>query len=220
MLFENERKEMCEVAEVAFNRNLTNAAGGNFSSKINDNFYLISPTLMSQQKFCRLKPEDILVIDKNRTIIEGNGGLTREINMHMAIYEEIPHAKAVLHAHPKESMVFACSGFPFPRITESTQKLGEIITLPFAPATSELLAKNVREYVKTRKQEVEKNPIAMLLNKHGVVVVDNKGIKAGLDILERVEYEAYVNIQTRILRLSEHMILDEKNNKNNYNLEE
>lgn len=219
MLFQKEREEMCEVCKFAFDRHLTNAAGGNFSARVAEDRFLISPTLMSQQKFCRLKPEDILVIDSERNILEGNGKLTREINLHMAVYEEVSGAKAILHAHPKETMVFAALGLELPHLTEASVKVGKVITLPFAPATSEKLAATVREYVKGRSEEVNNHPIAMLLRKHGIVVVDNKGIKPGFDMLERLEYEAYVNVQARIIKATENLDLSKMENLD-YNLDE
>ena len=73
MLYQKEREEMCEVVKAMFDRDLTNAAGGNLSERMNENHFIMTPTLMAQQKLCRLEPEDILVVDKELNIIEGRG---------------------------------------------------------------------------------------------------------------------------------------------------
>ncbi len=219
MLYQKEREEMCEVVKAMFDRDLTNAAGGNLSERMNKEHFIMTPTLMAQQQLCKLEPEDILVVDKELNVIEGRGKVTREINMHMAIYEVSDSVKTVIHAHPKEAMVFACLGLEIEHLCENTVKLGKVETLPFSTATTEELAKTVKDYMTKRKDELEKHPIAALLNKHGIILADKSGLKAAYDVLERIEYEAYVNIQAKLLRLTEHIDLSD-DRKLNYNMEE
>ena len=47
------RQEMVTTARLMFERRLTNAAGGNFAVRVDDNRILISPSLMSERKHCR-----------------------------------------------------------------------------------------------------------------------------------------------------------------------
>lgn len=194
MLYYEQRKDLCEVTKMMFDRFNTNAAGGNISVKVSDAHFIMTPTLMSQAKFCRLSPEDIIVIDKLGNIYDGNGKVTREFNMHMAVFDSITDAGAVVHAHPKESMVFASLGLDLPHLTEATRKLGEIKTLEFAPATSIELAEKVRVYMETRKDAL---PVATLLREHGILVVD-RTLRKAYDMLERIEYNAYVNIHAKL----------------------
>lgn len=197
MMFLSEREELCEVTRIMFDRNLTNAAGGNLSVRIDENYVLMTPTLMAQQKYCRLRPEEILVLDYDMNKIEGEGNITREGIMHLGILKELPLAKAVIHAHPKEAMVFACLGESMPLLYEATEKLGEIITLPYAPACSKELADIAIEYFKARKDELQSHGLVALLRKHGILVVDTN-LKKAYDILERVETNAYVNLQAKL----------------------
>ncbi|VVM34443.1 class II aldolase/adducin family protein [Terribacillus sp. AE2B 122] len=189
MLYRREREDLCKVVKIMFDRFETNAAGGNVSVRMSDDHIVMTPTLMAQEKFCDLKPYEILVVDMNEQKIEGEGNITREINMHMACYKQQPDIGCVLHAHPKESMVFATLGMELPNLTEATQKLGKIPTLPFAPATSKELAAIVKEHLSDCPDETL--PKAMLLNKHGILVVD-KTLRKAYDVLERIEYNAYV----------------------------
>ena len=219
MLYREEREIMCEVVKAMFDRDLTNAAGGNLSERMNKEHFIMTPTLMAQQKLCKLEPEDILVVDKDLNVIEGTGKVTREINMHMAIFEVSEDVRTVIHAHPKESMVFACLGLEIEHLCENTVKLGKVETLPFVPATTPELAAMVKEYMEKRKDEISKHPVAALLNKHGIILADKNGLKSAYDVLERIEYVAYVNIQAKLLRLAEHVNIND-NRKLNYNLEE
>ena len=44
------RVEMCKVAKMMWDKRLTNAAGGNFSVKVDENRILLSPSMMSEEK--------------------------------------------------------------------------------------------------------------------------------------------------------------------------
>lgn len=189
LLYKKEREDLCVIVKTLFDRYGTNAAGGNVSVRINKEHIIMTPTLMSQDYLCNLSPNQILVVDYEGRIIEGEGKTTREINMHMACYLQNSEIGCVLHGHAKELMVFATLGMSMPNLTESTQKLGEITCLPFAPACSPELADLVKTHLETFKEK--SYPKAMLLNKHGVLITESTLHKA-YDILERLEYNAYI----------------------------
>ncbi len=200
MLYLQERKNMCRIARSEFERFITNAAGGNFSMRVSDEHWIMTPTLSAQDKLNVLNPEDILVIDKDYNIIEGLGKVTREVNMHMAVYEEDPRINAVIHSHPKEMMVFATMGIDMPLITENVKKIGETMPcLDFAPATSQDLADVVRAHIK----EVVKTDMpplyGALLENHGSIVC-GKSLNIVNDMIERLETNAYVLVQREILK--------------------
>lgn len=213
MLYRKEREDLCKVVKTMFDRFETNAAGGNVSVRMNDKHIIMTPTLMSQEKFCDLKPYEILVVDMNERKVEGEGNITREINMHMACYRERSDIGCVLHAHPKESLVFATVGMNMPNLSEATQKLGEVPVLPFAPATSVELAGIVRNHV-VGFGESKSLPQAMLLNKHGILVLD-KTLHKAYDMLERIEYNAYIAVKALLFdALNIKKIQEEKLNYN------
>ncbi|MCB5952912.1 class II aldolase/adducin family protein [Enterococcus sp. BWT-B8] len=189
MLYQAEREDLCKITRNIYQRYGTNAAGGNISVRLNDEHIIMTPTLMSQNYLCDLSPYQILVVDMNETIIEGYGRLTREINMHMACYRENRKVGCVLHGHARESMVFASQGMDMPNLTEATQKFGQIPCLPFAPACSPELAEIVSSHVRSLGDDVLSK--VMLLNKHGVLVLEETLHKAN-DMLERLEYNAYI----------------------------
>ncbi|MFP7171368.1 class II aldolase/adducin family protein [Terribacillus halophilus] len=215
MLYRKEREDLCKVVKMMFDRYETNAAGGNVSVRMNGDHIIMTPTLMSQEKFCDLKPYEILVVDMNEQKVEGEGNITREINMHMACYKQCSDIGCVLHAHPKESMVFATLDMELPNLTEATQKLGQIPTLPFAPATSKELAAIVKDHLS--ELPAATLPKAMLLNKHGILVID-KTLRRAYDMLERIEYNAYV--ASKALLFEALNISKRSEEVHTYNLEE
>lgn len=205
MLYLEEKKKMCEIVKTMFDRFETNAAGGNLSLKINDEHIIMTPTLMSQNYLCNLSPFQILVVDSELNIIEGQGNLTREINMHMAIYKQNPDIKSVIHAHAKDSMLWASMGKNMPNITEATQKVGEIKCLDYRPATTPELAEEVRKYVESRGADI---PLAILLERHGALIAD-KSLEKAYDMVERLEYNADVAYKMLLLsRLGEDIKFD------------
>lgn len=187
MLYANERKELSDIVRKMFDRYETNTAGGNVSVRMNDEHIIMTPTHMSQKYHCDLSPYQILVVDMDENIVEGDGGITREINMHMACYKQNREIGCVLHGHALNSMVFATMGLNMPNLTESTQKFGEIPCLEFAPATSHELAEKVRIYMENHNKITN----AILLNSHGVLITDTDLTKA-YDNLGRLEYNAYI----------------------------
>lgn len=216
MLYRTEREDLCRIVKNMYERNGTNAAGGNVSVRLNDDHVIMTPTLMSQDHLCDLSPYQILVVDMEENIIEGAGNLTREINMHMACYRQNRKVGCVLHGHAKESMVFACQGMDMPNLSEATQKFGEIPCLPFAPACSPELAQIVSDHVAGLGEDVLSK--VMLLNKHGVLILEDSLHKAH-DMLERLEYNAYVAYKSMVFdKLGISPAVDEKAFA--YNLEE
>ena len=187
MLYFNERKKLAKFAKTLFDRKETNSAGGNISEKINEDHFIMTPTLMSENFHANLRPDQILVVDKNENIVEGDGELTREINMHMACYRTNPKIGAVLHAHALESMTFATIGIDMPNLTEATQKLGRIKCLPYKKGCSQELADQIGKEVKEDMQI----PKAYLINKHGILVVDST-LEKVFDQAERLEWNAKI----------------------------
>lgn len=217
MLYLLERQALCDVVASMFDRWLTNAAGGNVTAKVNDEHWIMSPTLMAQEKFCKLKPENILVVDKDLNIIEGDGGITRETNMHMAIYRADPRVRAIIHAHPKEQMPFATMGIEIPLITEAVKKMVSFPCLSYAPATTIELANIVKTYVEQLLKEERNLPYGAALREHGVIIADTS-LKKCYDMLERMETNAYTYVQCKLLELTGHTY--KSTDGHDYNLEE
>ncbi|GMG95614.1 class II aldolase/adducin family protein [Tepidimicrobium xylanilyticum] len=207
MLYQSERREMCKIVKSMYDRWLTNAAGGNLSWKVSDNHYIMTASGLSSKYLWDIDPENILVVDDNLNIIEGRGKVTREINMHMEIYKNDDKVKAVIHAHPKELMIYACMGIDMPIVSEALEFLGEKIPcLPYRPATTKELAELVGSWTSSFSKEFTEKELIMediyayaaLLCRHGVIVASDNLFSAN-EMLERLETNAYVHIHAAIL---------------------
>ncbi|MDR0921091.1 MAG: class II aldolase/adducin family protein [Lactobacillales bacterium] len=207
IMFEREREEMAKLVKLIFDRKNTNVAGGNFSFKALDEngkeYIIMTPTMMSEAYLGNLTPSQILVVEPHtRKIVAGEGKLTREINMHEAVYDTNKEIRAVLHAHAPESMFWATSGLDMPNLTEATQKVGYVPVLPFAPNCSEELAEIVSDYIVAHHLSV---PHELLLDSHGVLINTSgadgvEAIHKALAILDTMEWNAKIAQQQAVFQ--------------------
>lgn len=192
------REEMCVVAKNMWDRRLTNAAGGNFAVLVDDNRILVTPSLMSERKHCNLKESDLLLMDFEKNIIEGEGKLSREAEMHIDLLKNFDHIGASIHAHPFWCMAFVSQAKPIPNVTEATMGRGMVGCIPYTKAYTPQLAENVYKYYEERRELAERKPIGVILPLHGVVVT-GPDIYMAYSMLERIECDAYCNITKGIV---------------------
>ena len=187
------REEMVIVARLIWERRLTNAAGGNFAVRVDDNRILISPSLMAEKKHCILKPEDFLLIDYEQNILEGRGQLSREGLMHVLILQNFQEIGCTIHAHPFYCMPFIATGKPIPSLTEATMGRGDVGCIEWTKAYTPELSTNVYNYFEEKRELATKKPIGMIMPKHGVVV-SGPDIYMAYSMLERIECDAFCAI--------------------------
>jgi L-fuculose-phosphate aldolase len=187
------REEMVAVARSMWNRRLTNAAGGNFAVRVEDNRVLITPSRMSEEKHCALAPEDLLLIDFEQNILEGAGDLSRETDMHVALLRGFSGIGAVIHAHPFYCMAFVAQSKPIPSMIEATMERGEVGCIPYTKVFTPQLAENVTRYFEARRDEAKRHPVGVILPLHGLVV-SGAGLRQAYSMLECIECDAFCAI--------------------------
>lgn len=192
------RKEMCLVAKNMWERRLTNAAGGNFAVRVAPNRILITPSLMSERHHCVMAPEDLLLIDYDENILEGEGKLSRESDMHINLLRNFVNISATIHAHPFYCMPFVSQAKNIPNVTEATMGRGEVGCIPFTKAYTPQLAANVAQYFEDKRELAEQKPIAVILPLHGVVV-SGPDIYLAYSMLERIECDAFCTISKSLI---------------------
>ncbi|MDO4475206.1 MAG: class II aldolase/adducin family protein [Lachnospiraceae bacterium] len=206
------RQEMVIVANQMWERRLTNAAGGNFAVRVDEDKYLISPSLMSERKHCMLTPEDFLLVTTNGKvaekgkdlevkdieILEGTGALSREALMHVLILYHFPEIECTIHAHPFYCMPFVAYQISIPSATEATMNRGTVDSIEWTKAYSEELSRNVYQYFEDHRETAVVKPIGMIMPKHGVVV-SGGSIYHAYSMLERIECEAYCETVRRLI---------------------
>lgn len=192
------REQVAVVGMRLFERKLTDAAGGNVSVRVGD-VVCVSPSYSGQRRHWQLDPEDVLVVDMNRNIIDGEGKLTREANVHFGLYEAYSdYGTAVIHAHPQHLMVFAALGRSMPPVVEATRKFGQTPVVDFAPAHSEELAQNVVASMQGREARITKHAAGTIAPWHGLFLM-GKDLFAAFDAVERLDNNAYCIMMGQLL---------------------
>ncbi|WP_418790433.1 class II aldolase/adducin family protein [Phosphitispora sp. TUW77] len=160
-------------------RSLTVATWGNLSVRDPESGYIVvTPSGMDYQTSV---PDDMVVFDRNGSMIEGKRRPSIEKDLHIMIYQQRPDVNAIIHTHPIYSTVFAVTRQGIPAITEEfAQVVGYSVKCAehALPGTKELAEHAVRALGKER---------AVLLASHGTVCVgpDMETVFKISDILEK-----------------------------------
>jgi L-fuculose-phosphate aldolase len=198
MQYMSERRKLLQMATDMWERRLTNAAGGNLAMRVDDNRILLSPSMMSEHKHCRIEIEEPLLIDYDCNILEGTGAFSREGRMHALIMKNIPEVNGVIHAHPFYTMVYVAACKPIPQVSEATLKMGETGLINQAKAYSMELAENAYEYFLPMREQLKITGLCALLPYHGTVAV-GKHIEQAFSVVERVESDAVCNLFGKLI---------------------
>src|SRR5579871_2206596 len=150
------REKIARLGGMLFDRHLTDAAGGNMSSRVGD-VICMSPSYSGSKRQWQLKPEDVLLVDLEGHILEGDGKITREAHVHFMMHREFgQHGTGVIHAHPRNLLVFAALHKSMPPVLEANLKFGEVKCIEYAPAHSPKLADNIREALTGQEDRIRK----------------------------------------------------------------
>ncbi|MFX0138986.1 MAG: NAD(P)-dependent oxidoreductase [Candidatus Hodarchaeota archaeon] len=175
------KKEIVELCKILLEEKHVIGSAGNVSARIKDNeneYVLITP---SNVNYKEMKPEDILIIDMEGKVIEGERNPSVEKQMHLNVYKEREDVNAIIHAHSIYTTVLSTLNLSLPPVMEELVPYigGEVQCADYGEAGSEELAKTVINALEERN--------AVLLANHGNLCCGShlEGAKTVLDYLER-----------------------------------
>ena len=176
------RDSICRLAKSLFDRGLTIGSSGNISVRLDDG-WLMTPTGSSMGN---LDPNEISKLDLSGNLISGNNP-TKESFLHIAMYDERPDSRAVVHLHSTHSVAVSCLADidkknVLPPITAYyVMKIGTLPLVPYFPPGDINLAKAVKEMASDHH--------AVLLANHGPVVA-GKTLEDAVYAIEELEETA------------------------------
>ncbi len=184
--------KVIEVARGLFENHLVISTFGVVSLRIpNTEYVLITPSGFSKMT---LHNDHLIVVDLEGNLVTGNFRPSVETAMHTYIHKHRPELNAVIHTHSPMACAFAAANMEIPCVSaEQAFYLGGRIplvreySLPGTNKTSELKA----------ILDALKNVDAVLMRKHGVVVVGRtpeQGLETAI-VLEDVAKMAFYSIQ-------------------------
>ena len=194
------RQTLARVGEMMLRRNLTDLAGGNISARVADRI-VMSPTLAGTERFWQLEPEEVLVLDLQGNKLEGQGDLSRETPTHVALLNHFyPAGQAVIHAHPRNTLVFCVGGQAMLPVLEGVLELKEVKMVEYAHGgvQSERLAQNVLEGLVGQEELMGRSAAVVMAPWHGVFGV-GKDLYSVLETIDRIENNAYCILMSKLL---------------------
>lgn len=179
------RKDLAYYSNLAYLKGLVSASGGNVSYKLKENLFLISPTNIA---LGRINYKDFIKINSDLKILSGNAKPSKEVLMHLAIYEERSRVSCVIHTHPIFATSFTIVNEKIPMITVTAElKIIDTPIIGYAkPGSFEL-----KEMVKNKLKEIDDSIANILLSCHGILTF-GESIEQTFNTTELIEDTAKI----------------------------
>tara|TARA_B100000686_G_C16696417_1_gene920794 strand:- start:53 stop:730 length:678 start_codon:yes stop_codon:yes gene_type:complete len=191
------KAHIAKIGQMLFQRRLTDAAGGNVSVRVDD-VMCMSPSYSGSKRQWELESDQVLVVGMDGKILEGDGEVSRETNVHVTLNAEFSdYGNAVIHAHPRNLLVFAALEESMPPVLEANLKFGEIPCVPYAPAHSPDLARHVANGIRGHEERIRKHAFGVIAPWHGLFLM-GKDLDAAFDAVERFDTNARAILMARM----------------------
>ncbi|MFC6177586.1 L-fuculose-phosphate aldolase [Companilactobacillus huachuanensis] len=182
MLMEKEREQLIEYGKKLVETELTKGTGGNLSIYDRQNGQIaITPSGID---FNKIKKSDIVILDIDGNVIDGDTVPSSEWQMHLKEYQERTDIDAIIHAHTIYATVLSVLHTPLPASHYMIAVAGKDVRVAkYATYGSKELADNSFEAMKDRK--------AVFLANHGLLA-GSYNIANAFNIIEEIEYCAKI----------------------------
>jgi L-fuculose-phosphate aldolase len=165
------REEVARVARQMISSGLVTGTSGNVSARTAEGDVLITPSGLD---YGQLEPDDIVLVDLEKNVLEGALEPSSETPMHTGIYRTRPQVDAVVHTHSRFATTLACLGLEIPPVHYMLTTLsgdGRIPLAPYATYGTEELAGYASE-------ALSESHNACLLQNHGTITVGESAEEA------------------------------------------
>ncbi len=157
----SKKKEILAICKKLLEEGHVIGSAGNVSMRVLYNkqeLILITP---SNVRYDTMKPEDILIINLEGKVIEGERNPSVEKHLHLGIYKARDDVNAIIHSHGIYSTILSTLKLSLPPIIEELVPYlgGEIICAEYGEAGTEELAHSVVKSLENKN--------AVLLANHG-----------------------------------------------------
>lgn len=187
MRMEKERSFLIEYGKKLVEQGLTKGTGGNLSMFDRESGLMaITPSGID---FFQIKPEDIVLMDLDGHVVEGDRTPSSEWEMHLLEYKNRQDLDAVIHAHTVWAAVMACLRWPLPAAHYMIAVAGkDVRCAEYASYGTHELAVNALQGMADRK--------AVFLANHGILT-GGASIQEAFNVLVQVEYCCEVYLKAK-----------------------
>ena len=183
------RKELTQICNKVYEKGFVSAYDGNLSARIDKERILITPSGKCKGE---IEEKDLLIIDYDGKLLEGNGKVSTEVLIHLLAYKNRHDINSVIHCHPVYSTAFATAGEGFmrPVFPEVVLALGKVPLCKYSTPSTDELPDSILPYIEYSW--------AFLLENHGAVTL-GKTIKGAYYRMEKLEHAAHTLFISRML---------------------
>jgi len=166
------RKKVVEIGLKILNSGLVVGTWGNISSRVpGEDLVAITPSGMN---YDTLEPTDVVLVDLDGQIADGNRKPSIEVPMHLAVYRARQDVKAIIHTHSPYATAMAAAHKPIPGAVEDlVQIVGGGV--------------RVCEYALPGTQELGINTVKALDGRNAVLLANHGMLGAGRDLDEALK---------------------------------
>lgn len=198
-LMTKEREQLVEYGKKLIDTGLTVGTGGNISIFDRESGYMaITPSGLDYHS---LTVDDIVIMDLEGNVIEGNWKPSSEYQMHSMVYKHREDLDAMVHTHAIYSTAISALNIALPAVDYLVAHAGgkNVRCAEYATYGTKELAENALKAMEGRK--------AVLLANHGINVA-GKTMEEAFAITEQLEFCARVYYKAK--SIGEPVILDDE----------
>jgi L-fuculose-phosphate aldolase len=156
------REAVLATARALLAKGLVEGTSGNVSWRMDDGRICVTP---SSVPYDTMTVDDLVVLDLDGAVVEGERGPTSEKALHLACYRAFPEVGGVIHSHARFATMFALVGEPVPAAIEEfvVHVGGDVPVCEYRTTGTEELGEEVASRLVDRS--------AALLASHGMVTI-------------------------------------------------
>jgi L-fuculose-phosphate aldolase len=181
------KQDIVRICQMLHRKNYLAATDGNVSVRLGERV-LVTPSGVHKGY---MAAEQVITVDLEGNVLQGEGRPTSEIRMHLLAYELRPEVGAVVHAHLPYATACTLAGVSLlePILPEVVITLGGIPTAPYATPGSAAVPEAIRDFIR----EFD----AILLSRHGAMTV-GRDVMDAYNKMEKLEHTARVVLAARL----------------------
>ena len=158
-MYKELRQSLIDTARKMEQYNLIRMSGGNVALRVEDKI-LVTPSAMA---YDTMIPEDIVIVDIEGNVIEGNRRPTSDLKAILYILKHMPEVNAIIHTHQPKAVALSliCDKLPIISTTMVDEVKGEVNVAPFTISSDEGMGIQTVEHAG--------KSLCVILKNHGVM---------------------------------------------------
>ena len=156
------KESVLATAKSLLQKGLVEGTSGNVSARMEDGTVCVTPSSIPYETMI---PDDLVVLDLEGNVVEGDRGPTSEKALHLACYRAFPEVGGVIHSHARFATMFALVREPVPAAIEEVvvHVGGDVPVCEYRTTGTDQLGDEVASKLVDRS--------AALLANHGMVTI-------------------------------------------------